>query len=165
MMGMYLMRSIGLEGVYHSHLPDFMVFLDWKALPWYWHGTEHFALCRAPGDTGSGFARLDIRVLCFPLASQRCLPVNYHPGLDVCGHALCSTGTRPGLAGTMDSPISNGSSVFRSLRLGTRAGLFMITFATLVGRLPGLQIYRHLETGTCRDGRARHRIASDVSGL
>src|SRR6201995_5953941 len=42
MMGMYLMRSIGLEGVYHSHLPDFMVFLDWKALPWYWHGTTHF---------------------------------------------------------------------------------------------------------------------------
>src|ERR1700687_5558514 len=42
MMGMYLMRSIGLEGVYHSHLPDFMVFLDWKALPWYWHGTSHF---------------------------------------------------------------------------------------------------------------------------
>jgi len=42
MMGMYLMRSIGLDGVYHSHLPDFMVFLDWKALPWYWHGTDHF---------------------------------------------------------------------------------------------------------------------------
>jgi urea transport system permease protein len=43
MMGMYLMRSIGLDGVYHSNLPDFMVFLDWKALPWYWLGTEHFA--------------------------------------------------------------------------------------------------------------------------
>ncbi len=42
MIGMYLMRSIGLEGVYHSPLPDFMVFLDWKALPWFWHGTEHF---------------------------------------------------------------------------------------------------------------------------
>ena len=42
-MGMYLMRSIGLDGVYHSPLPDFMVFLDWKALPWFWHGTEHFA--------------------------------------------------------------------------------------------------------------------------
>src|SRR5690242_11340336 len=41
-MGMYLMRSIGLDGVYHSPLPDFMVFLDWKALPWFWHGTEHF---------------------------------------------------------------------------------------------------------------------------
>jgi len=41
-MGMYLMRSIGAEGVYHSELPDFMVFLDWKAYPWYWRYTEHF---------------------------------------------------------------------------------------------------------------------------
>jgi len=41
-MGMYLMRSIGTEGVYHSELPDFMVFLDWKAYPWYWRYTEHF---------------------------------------------------------------------------------------------------------------------------
>ena len=41
-MGMYLMRAIGTEGVYRSELPDFMVFLDWKELPWYWHGFEHF---------------------------------------------------------------------------------------------------------------------------
>jgi urea transport system permease protein len=41
-MGMYLMRSIGTEGVYHSELPDFMVFLDWKAYPWYWSYTDHF---------------------------------------------------------------------------------------------------------------------------
>ena len=41
-MGMYLMRSIGTEGVYHSELPDFMVFLDWKVYPWYWRYTEHF---------------------------------------------------------------------------------------------------------------------------
>ncbi|CAN7260166.1 urea ABC transporter, permease protein UrtC [compost metagenome] len=40
-MGMYLMRAIGREGVYKSELPDFMVFLDWKELPWFWHGTEH----------------------------------------------------------------------------------------------------------------------------
>lgn len=40
-MGMYLMRAIGREGVYKSDLPDFMVFLDWKELPWFWHGTEH----------------------------------------------------------------------------------------------------------------------------
>jgi len=39
--GMYLMRSIGREGVYQSDLPDFMVFLDWKKLPWYWQGTSH----------------------------------------------------------------------------------------------------------------------------
>lgn len=41
-MGMYLMRQIGKEGVYRSDLPDFMVFLDWKELPWFWHGFEHF---------------------------------------------------------------------------------------------------------------------------
>jgi urea transport system permease protein len=39
--GMYLMRAIGRDGVYHSDLPDFMVFLDWKALPWYWRGSDH----------------------------------------------------------------------------------------------------------------------------
>jgi len=41
-MGMYLMRSIGKEGVYKSDLPDFMVFLDWKELPWYWYGFDNF---------------------------------------------------------------------------------------------------------------------------
>jgi urea transport system permease protein len=40
--GMYLMRQIGLDGVYKSELPDFMVFLDWKAYPWYWTFTDNF---------------------------------------------------------------------------------------------------------------------------
>ena len=43
-MGMYLMRQIGDRGVYGNPLlPDFMVFLNWKELPWYWHGFDHFA--------------------------------------------------------------------------------------------------------------------------
>jgi len=42
-MGMYLMRAIGRDGVYGDPvLPDFMVFLDWKELPWYWTGSNHF---------------------------------------------------------------------------------------------------------------------------
>lgn len=41
-MGMHLMRAIGTEGVYRSELPDFMVFLDWKELPWYWYGFSNF---------------------------------------------------------------------------------------------------------------------------
>ncbi len=41
-MGMYLMRSIGREGQYQRDLPDFMVFLDWPALPWHWSFSEHF---------------------------------------------------------------------------------------------------------------------------
>jgi len=40
--GMYLMRQIGRDGSYQSDLPDFMVFLDWKELPWYWSGSDSF---------------------------------------------------------------------------------------------------------------------------
>ena len=43
MMGMYLMRQIGSRGVYANPiLPDFMVFLNWKELPWYWYGFDMF---------------------------------------------------------------------------------------------------------------------------
>src|SRR6202000_2599885 len=42
-MGMYLMRQIGTRGVYGNPLlPDFMVFLNWKELPVYWYGFQHF---------------------------------------------------------------------------------------------------------------------------
>ena len=41
--GMYLMRQIGDRGVYgNPELPDFMVFLDWQELPWYWSGFDNF---------------------------------------------------------------------------------------------------------------------------
>jgi hypothetical protein len=40
--GMYLMRQIGRDGSYQSDLPDFMVFLDWKELPWFWIGSDSF---------------------------------------------------------------------------------------------------------------------------
>jgi urea transport system permease protein len=66
-MGMYLMRSIGAEGVYrNSELPDFMVFLDWKTLPWYWFGFKnfHFALAMAvfvPGLVAFVFGYLAFR--------------------------------------------------------------------------------------------------------
>ncbi len=43
-MGMYLMRQIGARGVYANPiLPDFMVFLGWDHLPWYWYGFDWFA--------------------------------------------------------------------------------------------------------------------------
>lgn len=42
-MGMYLARQIGARGTYgNALLPDFMVFLNWKELPWYWSGFDHF---------------------------------------------------------------------------------------------------------------------------
>jgi urea transport system permease protein len=42
-MGMYLMRQIGDRGVYGDPLlPDFMVFLNWQELPWFWYGFDNF---------------------------------------------------------------------------------------------------------------------------
>jgi urea transport system permease protein len=42
-MGMYLMRQIGTRGVYGNPLlPDFMVFLNYPELPWFWHGFRYF---------------------------------------------------------------------------------------------------------------------------
>src|SRR5687768_7086134 len=42
-MGMYLMRQIGTRGVYADPiLPDFMVFLNYKELPWFWYGFDMF---------------------------------------------------------------------------------------------------------------------------
>jgi urea transport system permease protein len=40
---MYLMRQIGARGVYaNPTLPDFMVFLNYKELPWFWYGFDMF---------------------------------------------------------------------------------------------------------------------------
>ena len=42
-MGMHLMREIGDRGVYANPvLPDFMVFLGYDKLPWFWHGFDMF---------------------------------------------------------------------------------------------------------------------------
>ncbi|PMR68168.1 urea ABC transporter permease subunit UrtC [Halomonas heilongjiangensis] len=66
-MGMYLMRQIGDRGVYgHPELPDFMVFLNWDSLPWYWLGFDMagFALLMvllAPGALALVFGFLAFR--------------------------------------------------------------------------------------------------------
>jgi len=42
-MGMHLMREIGTRGVYADPvLPDFMVFLNYEELPWFWLGFDSF---------------------------------------------------------------------------------------------------------------------------
>lgn len=66
-MGMYLMRQIGSRGVYgHPVLPDFMVFLNWQELPWYWHGFDQFwfallMIMAAPGLLAFVFGWLAFR--------------------------------------------------------------------------------------------------------
>ena len=65
-MGMYLMRQIGREGQYQSDLPDFMVFLDWKELPWHWWMSDQFwwaalLVVAVPGLLAFGFGYLAFR--------------------------------------------------------------------------------------------------------
>ena len=66
-MGMYLMRQIGTRGVYgNANLPDFMVFLGWKELPWYWYGFDWFGFAIliavvVPGLLAMGFGWLAFR--------------------------------------------------------------------------------------------------------
>jgi urea transport system permease protein len=66
-MGMYLMRQIGTRGVYgNPELPDFMVFLGWKELPWYWYGFDWFGFALlmvmlAPGVLALVFGWLTFR--------------------------------------------------------------------------------------------------------
>lgn len=66
-MGMYLMRQIGDRGVYgNPELPDFMVFLNWTELPWYWFGFDQFwfaaiMILAAPGILAFVFGALAFR--------------------------------------------------------------------------------------------------------
>ena len=66
-MGMYLMRQIGTRGAYgHPILPDFMVFLNWKELPYTWYGFQHFPFAMlmvvlVPGLLAFGFGWLAFR--------------------------------------------------------------------------------------------------------
>ncbi|MBI1923402.1 urea ABC transporter permease subunit UrtC [Candidatus Poribacteria bacterium] len=65
-MGMYLMLVIGKQGVYGSELPDFMVFLNWTKLPWYWPPFRHawfmpIAVILVPGLSAMVFGFLTFR--------------------------------------------------------------------------------------------------------
>ena len=70
-MGMYLMRQIGTRGVYGNPvLPDFMVFLNWKELPWFWHGFDSFPFAMLMVVLVPGAARLRVRLVRLPLAAS-----------------------------------------------------------------------------------------------
>lgn len=78
-MGMALMLAIGEAGVYRSKLPDFMVFLDWKELPWFWRPFNEFwfavaAALIVPGALAFAFGyfafRSRIRGVYFSIITQ-----------------------------------------------------------------------------------------------
>ena len=87
-MGMYLMRQIGPRGVYGDPiLPDFMVFLNWKSLPWFWYGFNHFWFALLDDGACAGAARPGVRMVCVSVARHGSLFFDHHSGAQLCTHA------------------------------------------------------------------------------
>lgn len=128
-MGMYLMRQAAGSG-----LPDFMSFLSWTELPWFWAGTQHFvwALCLivlVPGALAFVFGyfafRSKIKGVYFSIMTQ---------ALTYAGMLLFFR-NETGFGG------NNGFTGFTTLlgfpvtATGTRVGLFLATVLVLVASL------------------------------
>jgi len=133
-MGMHLMRQIGREGQYQSELPDFMVFLDWKELPWHWWMSDQFwwamlLVVAVPGLLAFGFGylafRSRIKGVYFSIITQAL----------TFAAMLLFFRNETGFGG------NNGFTDFKRIlgfditAPGTRVVLFAVTGATLLGTL------------------------------
>ncbi len=131
-MGMYLMREIGTRGVYGDPvLPDFMVFLNWKALPWYWHGFNMFWFAALMVMVVPGLLALVYRLARIPFARHRRVSVDHHPRRLTYALMLAFFRNDMGFGG------NNGFTDFKDI-LGfdlahnaTRLTLFMLTAVML----------------------------------
>ena len=87
-MGMHLMRMIGPRGVYGNPvLPDFMVFLNWSELPWYWYGFDNFFFAMLIVILAPGLLAFVFGGLRLPFARHRRVLLDHHPGADLRAHA------------------------------------------------------------------------------
>jgi urea transport system permease protein len=135
-MGMYLMRQIGTRGVYGDPvLTDFMVFLNYKELPWFWHGFDMFwfaslMVVLAPGLLALVFGWLAFR--------SRVTGVY----LSIITQALTYALQQAFLQNNMGFGGNNGLTDFKDIlgfdinAAGTRVGLFVASaIALLLGYL------------------------------
>ena len=133
-MGMYLMRQIGTDGNYKSALPDFMVFLDWKTLPWQWTFSDSFVatlvlIVLVPGVVAFVFGffafRSRIKGVYFSIITQA---MTY-------AFMLLFFRNNTGFGG------NNGFTDFKRIlgysisAPGTKATLYLVTLAALLGAL------------------------------
>jgi urea transport system permease protein len=135
-MGMYLMRQIGTRGVYGDPvLTDFMVFLNYEELPWFWHGFDMFwfasiMVVLAPGLLALVFGWLAFR--------SRVTGVY----LSIITQALTYALQQAFLQNNMGFGGNNGLTDFKDIlgfdinAAGTRVGLFVASaIALLAGYL------------------------------
>ena len=100
-MGMYLMRQIGTRGVYANPiLPDFMVFLNWKELPWFWYGFDWFPFAALMVLLVPGAAGVRVRLVRLPQPRHRRLSLDHHAGADLRADAGASSATTSASAAT-----------------------------------------------------------------
>jgi urea transport system permease protein len=132
-MGMYLMRQIGTRGVYGDPvLPDFMVFLDWQELPWFWWGFDSFPFALLMALLVPGLLALVFGWLAF---RSRVSGVYFSIMTQALTYALMLAFFR----NEMGFGGNNGLTDFKDLlgfdlqADGTRAALFAITALTVLG--------------------------------
>ncbi|MES1952762.1 branched-chain amino acid ABC transporter permease [Salinisphaera sp. S4-8] len=152
-MGMYLMRQIGDRGVYGNPvLPDFMVFLNWDTLPWYWHGMDIFAVAMAMVLLVPGLLALVFGWLAF---RSRVTGVYFAIITQAMTYALMLAFFR----NEMGFGGNNGLTDFKDIlgydlsSDGTRVGLFV---ASGIGLLAGFLLARFIVTS--RAGRVLEAI-------
>jgi hypothetical protein len=156
-MGMYLMRQIGSRGVYGNPvLPDFMVFLNWKELPWYWHGFDMFwfaamMVLLVPGLLAFVFGWLAFR--------SRVTGVYLSIITQAMTYALMLAFFRNDMGFGGNNGLTDFKDIlgFNVQRRGHAAGLFVLTLSGLAGGFLICRGHRHLETrqGADRDPRCR----------
>lgn len=132
--GMYLMRAASVGASGQARLPEFMVFLDWKAYPWYWAFTEHFwyamlLVALVPG----------VLAFCFGYFAFRSRIKGVY--LSIITQALTYAAMLLFFRNETGFGGNNGFTGFRTLlgfditAPGTRAGLYWATLAALLGAL------------------------------
>jgi urea transport system permease protein len=134
-MGMHLMRAIGDRGVYRNPvLPDFMVFLNWKDLPWYWYGFDSPVFAIAMAALVPGLLALVFGAFAF---RSRITGVYFSIITQAMTYALMLAFFR----NDMGFGGNNGLTDFKDLfgfglqRPTTRAGLYVATLALLAASL------------------------------
>ena len=127
------MRSMAGEGVYRSELPDFMVFLDWQELPWYWHGFQSFPFAAV---MCAGGARHRWRWCSGGSCSARASAASTSrssPRRSPTRRRCSSSRTPPASAATTASPTSSGSWAPRCTIPATRKTLYVASAIALFG--------------------------------
>ncbi|MGI9480406.1 MAG: urea ABC transporter permease subunit UrtC [Hyphomicrobiaceae bacterium] len=130
-MGMYLMRQIGTRGVYADPLlPDFMVFLNWGELPWFWHGFDWFPFALAMVFLAPG-----LLAFCFGWLAFRSRVTGVY--LSIITQAMTYALLLAFFRNEMGFGGNNGLTDFKDIlgfelqARGTRVALFLATVATL----------------------------------